>query len=63
MGIVKEVVFNDVEQVGKRLAESIQMRLQEPDTAEDMPIMESQRQSSVYFSFDNQAVTQSNRKS
>lgn len=57
------MVFNDVEQVGKRLAESIQMRLQEPDTAEDMPIMESQRQSSVYFSFDNQAVTQSNRKS
>lgn len=63
VGVVKEVVFNDVEQVGKRLAESIQVRLQEPDTAEDLPIMESQRQSSVYFSFDNQPPPASNNKS
>jgi hypothetical protein len=62
IGIVKEVVFNDVEQVGRRLVESMQVRLQDPEMSEDIPIIESQRHSSVYFSFDNQGTT-SNRKS
>lgn len=60
---LKQVIFNDVEQIGKRLLESIQVRLQEPETNEDLQLIESQqRQSSVYFSFDNPNSV-SNRKS
>lgn len=59
---IKEVVFNNVEQIGKRLVESIQIRLQQPESNEDLQIIESQqRHLSVYFSFDNQGG--SNQKS